>query len=92
MRNVVRNLNHSDKYIEIHLDELTAIFLRRYLLFDTSIEIFTTDHKSYFFDFVEGQRDKVISEFMKMKKNGSMSNLKYIQESENKINQLIKNK
>ena len=79
----------SDKYIEINLDTLTAIFLRRYLLFDTSIEIFTSDHRSYFFDFVEGQRDKVMFELVKMKKKGSMTNLKFIQDSEKSINNLI---
>ncbi|OHS93003.1 Beige/BEACH domain containing protein [Tritrichomonas foetus] len=75
----------SPKYIEIELDTIRSIFLRRYLLMDTSIEIFATNHLSYFFDFVEGQRDQLIKEFVKLK----LKNMIFIQKTYDCINPLL---
>jgi hypothetical protein len=46
---------------------VTEIFLRRYLLTDTSLEIFTTSRQSFFFDFAdERHRARIITELNKL--------------------------
>lgn len=79
----------SDQYKEIKLDAITAIFCRRYLLFDTSIEFYTIDHFAYFFDFAEGQRNHVIQTFVKLKNQNLMPELTFLQTSEKSVHQLV---
>ena len=78
---------YNEKYIDIYLDSITAILFRRYLLMDTSIEVFTTTHSCFFFEFVEGQRVKVIKELKKVKKY--MKNLNFFQTSPDNIKSII---
>ena len=76
----------STKYKRIKLSTIKHVFLRKFLLLDTSIEIFTTDYHSFFFDFALGQRSKVISQL----KNSKLPNISYIQTSFNDIKNELK--
>jgi hypothetical protein len=57
----------SSKHRRIDLTTIRSILLRHYLLTDTSFEVFTTNHRSYFVDFVdESQRRTVLTELKGM--------------------------
>jgi hypothetical protein len=58
----------SPKHRRIALGEIADIYVRFYLLTNTSIEIFTTNRRSYFIDFIdEEQRMKILIELKNMK-------------------------
>ena len=65
----------SDSFIQINLESITKIFLRRYLLQDSAIEIFVVDKKSFFFDFPGDQRKLVLEEL----KIRNLPNIKFLQ-------------
>ena len=47
----------ANKLVEIDVSDIRFILKRRYLHVDNACEIFTKDHKSYFFVFLEDERD-----------------------------------
>lgn len=73
------------KYLRIPLQSITHVFMRKYLLMNTSLEIFTDKKASHFLDFVGGQRDQVLKQL----RLSQMPNLKFIQMYESDINKLI---
>lgn len=68
------------KFIKIPLDKITKVYLRRYLLKETAIEIFTKYKKSYFFAFPDNRRKLVLSKINNLYKTKKMPSLKYIQQ------------
>lgn len=74
------------KYKRIPLTKIKHIFLRHYLLLNSSIEIFTTDNHSYFFDFAREQRTQVLNQI----KNAGLPNIEFIQTSRNSTRNQIK--
>ncbi|OHT04461.1 Beige/BEACH domain containing protein [Tritrichomonas foetus] len=74
------------KYKRIPLSSIKQVFHRRYLLLDTSMEIFTVNNHSYFFDFISGQRDKIIQQL----RNSYMPNLQFLQTCANDLQKEIK--
>jgi len=73
------------KYVKIENSKITHIFFRRYLLLDTSIEIFSKSKKSVFFDLVEGQR----MPFVKLLKKLSLPSISFLQMNSSDIIQLV---
>lgn len=73
------------KSLDISLDQINFVFKRRYLVQDTSLEIYTTMHRSYFFEFVGDQRDKIIHELLRI----NPKNLKFVQDKEESIKKII---
>jgi len=73
------------KNIQIEISSIKYVFLRQYLLLDTAIEIYTTNQKSFFFDFVINQRYI----FLKELKSKHMTKLKFFQESKEDVFVLI---
>jgi hypothetical protein len=60
--------SNSPKHRQIDLSEITAIYTRRYLLTDTSIEVFVISGRSYFIDFVDcTQRAQMLAQLKTMK-------------------------
>ena len=47
------NLNKKDQdvYLKLNFDEINFIFNRKYSFTDNAIEIFTSNHRSYYFKF-----------------------------------------
>ena len=69
------NSNNKDLeiYLNINYGEINFIFLRKYCFRNNSFEIFTNNHKSYYFKFVDEKNrskflDNIISKFNKDKK------------------------
>lgn len=54
--------NGETKFLRIPVLGIEAVRLRRYLLIDSSIEIFTRRKQAHFFDFVAGQRAAVLEQ------------------------------
>ncbi|KAK8898620.1 hypothetical protein M9Y10_000912 [Tritrichomonas musculus] len=74
------------RFIQIQLETITKIFLRRYLHVNSSIEIFTTLKKSYFFDFVSSEQRSIFLEFIN---DRHLETLKFIQMTDNDIVPLL---
>ena len=53
---------NGDKYLRIQIRRIESVRLRKYLLMDNSIEIFTEKKQAHFFDFVAGQRSAVLEQ------------------------------
>jgi hypothetical protein len=66
-------LDGNNKCFKIPLNIIQYIFLRRYLHEETGIDLFTSEHKSYFFNFVRGQRIKFLDQLQYVK----LSNIKF---------------
>jgi hypothetical protein len=76
-----------EKFLSLSLACVRSIFLRRYLLIDSALEIFTTRKKSFFFDFSEDQRKLFLSELSPLE----LPARKFIQMSWNDISPLLQN-
>lgn len=74
------------KYFKIPLSTITNVFLRKYLLVDTAIEVFTSDGRARFLDFMGNQR----SDFLKALKTLKLSNIKILQMSQTEITPYLK--
>ena len=60
-------------YLKINYNEINFIFLRKYCFRNSSFEIFTNKHKSYYFKFVDDKKrslflDNILNKFNKEKK------------------------
>ena len=59
------NKNATEKFIKFNFNEILYIFIRKYCFRNNSIEIFTSNHKSYYFQFINNQkRDIFLSELI----------------------------
>ncbi len=61
------NLNKKDydTYLKINFSDILFIFKRKYCFRDNSLEIFTSNHKSYYFKFKDDEkRDKFLKHLM----------------------------
>ncbi|OHS92942.1 hypothetical protein TRFO_12118 [Tritrichomonas foetus] len=75
----------AEKFVQIQLESITKVFLRRYLLLDSALEIFTASKKSYFFDFAAEQRNLLLDELSER----NLSNIKFLQLKEDDILPLL---
>ena len=82
---IFENNEHS-KYVKINLDTITHLFLRHYLLMDTSLEIYTTSKRAVFFDFPDNNRKAFVNKLKKLK----LPQKPFIQQSQSDIQNLIK--
>ena len=69
------NLNNKDPetYININYNEINYIFIRKYCFRNNSLEIYTNNHKSFYFKFINekirnGFLENIINKFNKIKK------------------------
>jgi hypothetical protein len=76
-----------EKFLTMPLSFIKKIYLRRYLLVDSALEIFTTQKKSFFFDFNENQRQLFLSELSHIK----LPSAKFIQQSWSEITAILQN-
>ncbi|EAY21644.1 Beige/BEACH domain containing protein [Trichomonas vaginalis G3] len=74
------------KYFKIPLTTITSVFLRKYLLMDTAIEVFTDDGRARFLDFLQTQR----SDFLKALKTLKLPNIKILQMTQAEITPYVK--
>ena len=74
--NIINTTVHVQKVEEIPQENIYFILKRRYLHIDNSLELFTTEHKSYFFCFKNGDARMA---FMKAVKQMKPKNLIFIQ-------------
>ena len=74
------------KYVKISMKKIKLILLRRYLMIDSSIEIFCYDFTSFFLNFVDSnQRFKFITKVSSLK----ISNIKLIQRKKQDIHGML---
>lgn len=79
--------NSKNKYVRIRLNKIKKIMLRRYLMVDTAIEIFTTYSKVYFINFINAQeRLKFLNKVSSLK----VPNIKFIQKKWDDTKALLK--
>lgn len=76
----------SNKFIRIETKTIESVFLRHYLLLDTSVEIYTTAMRAIFLDFPGGKRKS----FLDVLKKQKFARKVFIQQSASDINQLVR--
>jgi hypothetical protein len=57
---------HKSKSLRLLLREIECVFLRSYLHLDTGLEILLVSHRSYFFDFLNQDRQRVLTKLSRM--------------------------
>ncbi|EAX92878.1 Beige/BEACH domain containing protein [Trichomonas vaginalis G3] len=75
-----------EKYIEIECKTIEAVYLRHYLLLDTSLEVYTSARRAIFLDFPGGKRKHFLDVLRKQK----FAKKIFIQYNQSDINPLVK--
>jgi len=77
--------SNTNKIVVVPISSITHIYHRLYLLVDSAIEIFTSNNRTYLFDFVEGQRSTIIDFICRY----SEGNLQFVQRTKDDLVYLI---